>query len=195
MLKKKRTSLHIWTMRSTNTKWWSVIRWTDSGLSIVTPIFLMFTTPTAAWPGTNATNCWPYPYPMWKTLNRTMRPPYTFSESNATARMKNHPAYLRTIFYTKAVNEGTGIVLAVVQGIVRGHGGSILVHSEPGKDTTFQLFFPIIDSPDKQYSESETVGSNLSELPRGMNIFCWLMMSLRYYGWRGTGWKTRVTWL
>jgi signal transduction histidine kinase len=49
-------------------------------------------------------------------------------------------------FYTtKEQGEGTGMGLAVVHGIIKAHGGVILVQSVPEKGTCFELFFPSLD--------------------------------------------------
>jgi len=48
-------------------------------------------------------------------------------------------------FSTKEVGKGTGMGLAVVHSIVKNHGGFIKVKSEPGRGSTFNVFFPRIE--------------------------------------------------
>ncbi len=47
-------------------------------------------------------------------------------------------------FTTKSVNEGTGLGLSVVHGIVTAHGGVIEAKSQPGIQTSFTIYFPVV---------------------------------------------------
>ncbi len=64
-------------------------------------------------------------------------------------------------FTTKRAGEGSGMGLAVVDGIVRSNGGVIDLQSEEGKGTTFQIFLP----RSKSECPKEPVLSD--SLPRG----------------------------
>ncbi len=75
------------------------------------------------------------------------------------------PETLRQIFdpyfTTKEPGEGTGLGLAVVQRIVKRHEGAISVHSQPGKGSTFDVLFPVVEIRPEESLPKETV------MPRG----------------------------
>ena len=48
-------------------------------------------------------------------------------------------------FTTKPIGEGSGLGLAVVQGIVKSYGGDITVESELGQGSTFNIFLPVVE--------------------------------------------------
>jgi len=61
-------------------------------------------------------------------------------------------------FTTRPPGKGTGLGLSVVHGIVQAHEGAIIVHSEPGKGSKFELYFPCANEAAAAPDTIETAG-------------------------------------
>lgn len=60
-------------------------------------------------------------------------------------------------FTTKQVNEGTGLGLAVVHGIVASHGGVIKFASDVGRGTCFEIQLPVAENANAATTEESAV--------------------------------------
>lgn len=72
------------------------------------------------------------------------------------------PHIFDPFFTTKGESEGTGLGLAMVKNICRGHGGWVEVESQPGQGTVFTLFFP-------EFADTEVIAAAApaGEIPSG----------------------------
>jgi PAS domain S-box-containing protein len=66
------------------------------------------------------------------------------SDTGSGIQPENLPHIFEPFFSTKKKEEGTGLGLAMVYGIVKANGGFTDCESELGKGTTFRLYFPAV---------------------------------------------------
>jgi len=72
---------------------------------------------------------------------------------------KNLSRIFDPFFTTKTTGEGTGLGLSVSYGIIKNHGGNILVESEAGKGSIFTVVLPVV-SPGTRNKKDEKIHSD-----------------------------------
>ena len=102
---------------------------------------------------------------------------------------KTRERVFEPFFTTKGPDKGTGLGLAVVYGIVKQHNGFIHLYSEPGRGSTFRVYFPAVDAlPDPKMAvpHAVTLGGNetilLTEDEEPVRNL--MEQTLRSYGYR-----------
>ncbi|MFI5309584.1 MAG: PAS domain S-box protein, partial [Gemmatimonadales bacterium] len=76
--------------------------------------------------------------------------------SAATLRMMFEP-----FFTTKAEGRGTGLGMAMIDGLAKQHEGFVEIESEVDKGTTVRVWFPVVPDDAKAISSGETPGASI----------------------------------
>jgi len=86
---------------------------------------------------------------------------------------ENLPRIFEPFFSTKSLlggggsSQGSGLGLSVGYGIVKGHGGNLLVESEPDRGTTFTVELPLTPPRGEEYTDRKT-RTRVLTLPPGV---------------------------
>jgi len=68
---------------------------------------------------------------------------------------------MEPFFTTKPVGKGTGLGLSMTHGVIKAHGGTLEIRSQPGRGTTVKLRIPRIPAPTSQEFPAQLPNSEL----------------------------------
>ncbi len=80
----------------------------------------------------------------------------TVSDNGCGITKNNQKKIFEPYFTTKPKDEGTGLGLALVHGIILSLGGDITVYSEPGEGTIFHIYLPMISATKEIIQDQDT---------------------------------------
>jgi len=91
---------------------------------------------------------------------------FSVQDNGCGIREQQFEHLFEPFFTTKAVNEGAGLGLAVVYGIVKNHDGFINMESVEGEGSTFHFYIPLLESEEiaSESAQDEVVAEGYSEL-------------------------------
>ncbi|MFZ5788620.1 MAG: ATP-binding protein [Acidobacteriota bacterium] len=96
------------------------------------------------------------------------------------------PHLFEPFFTTKGPDKGTGLGLSVVDGIVRQHGGTVAVESEPGRGALFRVTLPRLADGEAESARASERGNRVLVVEDEESLRRGLVEVLDLLGWTVT---------